>query len=78
MQNFYAKVHCPHACRYLIRSDTPEDDLLDIHPGYSEIGTIENKELRQHILVARDFDNTTTIERRYTIKLQMFSGEANL
>jgi hypothetical protein len=52
--------------------------LFEIHPGYSEIGTIDAQELRQHLLITRDFDNTTVVQRSYTVKLQLFSGEANL
>jgi hypothetical protein len=39
---------------------------------------MEPQELRQHLLVTRDFDNATLVQRSYTVKLHLFSGEANL
>lgn len=78
MQQFFAQVHCSTPCRYLLKASAPKDDLFEIHPGYSEIGTMEPQELRQHLLVTRDFDNATLVQRSYTVKLHLFSGEANL
>lgn len=71
------KVHCQHACRYIIKAEVPKSDVLTMQPGFSEHASIKGSELRQHIIVNRDFTGDI-IKKRYTVKLQLFSGEANL
>jgi hypothetical protein len=75
--NIFVKVQCPHACKYVLKAFKPQDDVLDLHTGYSEIGVISGDKVRSHFLSARHYSGLR-IEKRYTIKLQLFSGDADL
>lgn len=54
-----------------------ESGIFDLAPGFSESGTIYGSELRKHLLKCRTFGDDM-IEKKYTVKLQLYSGEANL
>lgn len=71
------RVQCDHICRYMIKVETPKDNVLTIEPGFSEQSAIKGKELREHLIVNREFDGSQ-IDKAYTIKLQLINGEANL
>lgn len=76
-QKLYAQVYCEHACRYVLKAHTVFDDVFSLHPGYTETGLLAPAELRQHLLVTKEFDGAK-VERRLRIKLQTYSGQANL
>jgi hypothetical protein len=54
-----------------------ESGIFDISSGFSESGTIFAGDLRKHLLKSKSFTDSK-VEKRYTIKLQLYSGEANL
>lgn len=76
-QDIFAKVHCEHACRYIFKVKKVGNGILDISPGFSESGTIVGNDVRKHLLKSKTFSDAL-IEKRYTVKLQLYSGEANL
>ena len=73
----YVKIVCPNTCRYILKSTRVDDGVLDIKTGYSEVGSMAGKEVRQHLLINKDFTGEA-MAKRFTIKLQLYSGEANL
>lgn len=73
----YIQVHCEHACRYVLKCQTVTDDVFSLHPGYSEKGLLAPGEVRQHLLETREFTGDK-VERRLKIKLQTYSGHADL
>ena len=64
----YIKVVCPNQCRYILKSNRVDDGILDIKTGYSEIGSMQAKEVRQHLLINKDFTGESML-KRFTIKL---------
>lgn len=73
----HIKVRCKHACKYILKALQPKDNILDLHSGYSEVGVISGSQVRSHFLAVKHYTGLRT-EKRYSIKLQLFSGEANL
>lgn len=76
-QKLYVQVACEHACRYVLKAHTVFDDVFTLHPGYTETGLLAPAEIRQHLLVTKEFDGAK-IERHLRIKLQTYSGQANM
>lgn len=75
--NLYIKVSCQHACRYILETMISPNGILDLRPGFSESGVLRAGSYRQHLVTNRHFTGTK-LSRDYTIKLQLYSGEANL
>lgn len=73
----YIRITCEHACRYILKSHTVYDDVFNLHPGYSEKGFLAPGEVRQHLLATKSFDGSK-VERHFRIKLQTYTGQANL
>lgn len=69
---------CEHACKYILKVKKITNNVLDISPGFSEIGNLEGNELRKYILSSREFSSESVVLKRYTARLQLFSGEADL
>lgn len=75
--SIYIKVEAPVACRYILETKVATNDMLDLRPGFSETGQINVGQVRQHLLSVSNYTGQT-LTRDYTIKLQLFSGEAHL
>lgn len=74
---FYIQVHCPSTCKYVLKAEKIVDDIFMLAPGYSETGYLSGKELRQHIVESRNYDGSN-LEKKYSVKLQTYRGQANL
>jgi hypothetical protein len=61
----------------MIKVETPKDNVLTIEPGFSEQSAIKGKELREHLIVNREFDGSQ-IDKAYTIKasIDQWRGES--
>lgn len=73
----FAKVVCPNACKYVLKIKKQTDRILDLDPGFSETGTLYNQELKLHLVKPHHYDGNP-IERTYTFKLQVASGNADM
>ena len=73
----YVKVVCDNSCKYIIKSHTVEGNVFSFSPGYTETSLLAPKEYRQHLIESKDY-NGEKVEKHLRIKLQTFTGQANL
>lgn len=74
-----AKVYCPSSCKYLLKTQTQLEEVLDLLPGFTEAGTGHPGEIKHYYVSKPKFEaGSAVVKQSYFIKLQIASGDANL
>lgn len=75
-KNIFLAVHTKQLGEYLLKIDAHESHYRGrLSPGYSESGFVKNNDLAKYIVNFKVWENQ---EIKFTIKMQVFSGKADI